>query len=282
MNTANLYTVMPGDRYDGPDPEGVMTRDAFVALLEDFARRRALPVETGTCGHRTAAGRGRRVRRGDVARPAAGAGGGDRERQPQSSEAPGIGGGAAGRASPDRRLGLSQRRRPCPAGPCWWSAAPSPAGRSPRISPRPGAGCFLATGRVGRLPRRYRGGDMSIWLGRERAVRHAAEGRDGRRPTLGALHTISLQSLSAQGVVLLGRFAGVEGGRLRFADDLEENIRSADEASAAVRRDIDAYIARRRHRCPGGGARSGRDRRRARAGSADPRRSIRGQRHRRR
>ena len=62
------------------------------------------------------------------------------------------------------------------------------------------------------------------------------------RPTLGALHTISLQSLSAQGVVLLGRFAGVEGGRLSFADDLQENIRFADEASAAVRRHIDAYI----------------------------------------
>ena len=32
MNTANVHTVMPGDRYEGPDPEGVMTRDAFVAL----------------------------------------------------------------------------------------------------------------------------------------------------------------------------------------------------------------------------------------------------------
>ena len=60
MNTANLYTVMPGDRYDGPDPEGVMTRDAFVALLEDFARRHALPVEPGTPVTELAAGRGRR------------------------------------------------------------------------------------------------------------------------------------------------------------------------------------------------------------------------------
>src|SRR5215213_4238238 len=48
MNTPNVQTVMPGDRYDGPDPEGFMTRDEFVALLEDFAERNRLPVETNT------------------------------------------------------------------------------------------------------------------------------------------------------------------------------------------------------------------------------------------
>ena len=39
---------MPGDRYDGPDPEGFMTRDVFVGLLEDFAERNRLPVKTDT------------------------------------------------------------------------------------------------------------------------------------------------------------------------------------------------------------------------------------------
>ena len=48
MNTPNLYTVLPGDWYDGPDPEGAMSRDAFVALLEDYAARHRLPVRTGT------------------------------------------------------------------------------------------------------------------------------------------------------------------------------------------------------------------------------------------
>ena len=56
MNTANLYTVMPGDRYDGPDPEGVRTRDAFGALLEDFARRHALPIDLGRRATELAAG----------------------------------------------------------------------------------------------------------------------------------------------------------------------------------------------------------------------------------
>ena len=47
MNTPNLHTVMPGDRYTGDDPGGAMTRDEFVALLEDFAARHRLPVDRG-------------------------------------------------------------------------------------------------------------------------------------------------------------------------------------------------------------------------------------------
>jgi putative flavoprotein involved in K+ transport len=72
-------------------------------------------------------------------------------------------------------------------------------------------------------------------------------GPDGRipgRPLFGALHTISLQSLSAQGVVLLGRFTGIADGRLTFADDVCENIRLGDEAAAKTRRHIDDHIAR--------------------------------------
>lgn len=48
MNTPNVQTVMPGDCYDGPDPDGALTRDQFVTLLEDFAGRNALPIEPDT------------------------------------------------------------------------------------------------------------------------------------------------------------------------------------------------------------------------------------------
>lgn len=42
--------------------------------------------------------------------------------------------------------------------------------------------------------------------------------------------------------MLLGRFERIEGGCLRFADDLQENIRFADQVSADLKRRIDAYI----------------------------------------
>src|SRR5215813_13222809 len=46
MNIPNIQSVMPGDQYSGPDPEGAATRDEFVALLEDFAERNRLPIES--------------------------------------------------------------------------------------------------------------------------------------------------------------------------------------------------------------------------------------------
>ncbi|MEK1854694.1 MAG: hypothetical protein AAAC48_23245 [Phyllobacterium sp.] len=110
---------------------------------------------------------------------------------------------------------------------------------------------FLATSRTGRLSRRYRGHDILIWLVRSgfldvpRKELIQPSGRIPARALLGAVHTISLQSLSAKGVILLGRFMDLEHvSHFSFADNLEENLRFADEASANVKRHIDEYIAR--------------------------------------
>ncbi len=109
---------------------------------------------------------------------------------------------------------------------------------------------FLATSKLGRIPRRYRGRDMALWVvdcglldvRREEII--LPSGAAPARPLQGALETISLQSLSAQGVILLGRLAGVEGNTLTFSDDVAENIRQGDENSATLRGKIDDYIAR--------------------------------------
>ena len=55
--------------------------------------------------------------------------------------------------------------------------------------------------------------------------------------------TISLQSLSAEGVIPLGHLGGFADGRLHFGGDVADNIRFADDFSAASRARIDAYIA---------------------------------------
>jgi putative flavoprotein involved in K+ transport len=107
---------------------------------------------------------------------------------------------------------------------------------------------YLATGHTGRLPRRYRGHDIVVWLVKTGLVDAPrkdfvdSSGRVAGRPLIGALHTISLQSLSAQGVVLLGRFVGVENGQTVFADDVLENIRFGDEISAQFKNRIDEFI----------------------------------------
>jgi putative flavoprotein involved in K+ transport len=107
---------------------------------------------------------------------------------------------------------------------------------------------FLATSRTGRLVRRYRGGDSFNWLtvsGFADVPRWELMLEDGRMPPLlGATHTISLQSLSAQGVVLFGRFRGAVNGSLAFGDEVGDHMRFAGEASADAKRVIDEYIDR--------------------------------------
>jgi putative flavoprotein involved in K+ transport len=61
----------------------------------------------------------------------------------------------------------------------------------------------------------------------------------------GALETLSLQGLSAQGVTLLGRLEGVDGMVLAFGEDAAANVNFADEAAAALRGRVDDYIARK-------------------------------------
>lgn len=47
FNIPRVLTVLPGDRYEGTDPEGAMTRDEFIAMLEGYASRYSLPVHLG-------------------------------------------------------------------------------------------------------------------------------------------------------------------------------------------------------------------------------------------
>ncbi|GAB4065182.1 NAD(P)-binding domain-containing protein [Ancylobacter sonchi] len=249
MNTPNVQTIMPGDRYSGSDPFGTLTRDQFVALLEDFARRNGLDVEPDTRvieliggsengAYRLATSRGDIWTRNVVIA----SGGLNCPVRPAFSRALPASlhqiDASGYRSVADLPLGVVLVVGSGQSG-CQIAEELAEGGRK----------VFLATSRVGRLPRRYRGRDIMIWLvesgfldvRREEVIRLA--GRLPPRGLLGVEHTISLQALSARGVVLLGRLAGVEeGGALSFAGDLDENMRFADDASANVRRYIDGYI----------------------------------------
>lgn len=251
MNLPNIQTVMPGDHYRGPDPEGSLTRDEFVALLEDFAGRNGLPIERDSAvtelASEEAAGVYRVVTKHGTLRA--------------------------------RNVVIASGNLNCPVRPAWAAGLPrslcqidtsdyrnagalhpgavlvvgsgQSGGQIAEDLARAGRQVYLATSQVGRARRRYRGRDIMIWLVKSgmfdvpRKDFVQPSGRIAPRPLFGAEHTISLQSLSAQGVVLLGRLEGIEGdGRLAIADDVEDNVRFADEVSAKMQRQIDDYIAR--------------------------------------
>jgi len=113
---------------------------------------------------------------------------------------------------------------------------------------------YLCTSKVGRVPRRYRGRDLVEWWVdtkfwdvtyeslQDKSISRASQpqisglGRHG--------HTLSLQSLARQGVVILGRLLDIESGTMVLGDEAAAHVHFADEFSQRVRNDIDAYLER--------------------------------------
>jgi len=248
LNTPNIQTVMPGDTYRGQEPEGVMTVDAFIDMLEGYARRHKLPVrsqtavisaspdEGGAWLVETPSGTSRSQRlvvaSGNLNRPV----------RPQW---------AADISARVRQIDASDYRQPdhLPAGGVLVVGGGQSGAQIAEDLRLGGRAVHLASSRVGRLPRRYRGKDIMIWLVASRFLdvsRQAVLQQAGRIPARGVLgptQTISLQSLASQGITLLGRASGLRGPeRLTIDADLHDNVRFADEASGNVKRYIDDYI----------------------------------------
>jgi putative flavoprotein involved in K+ transport len=110
---------------------------------------------------------------------------------------------------------------------------------------------FLATGRVGRTPRRYRGKDANWWFAQmgqyDRKVselpspRAKFAGKPHISGTKGG-HTINLHQFAHDGVTLLGRLEGVENGIVKLGSDLRDNLAVADRAEAEFTKAVDAYV----------------------------------------
>lgn len=110
---------------------------------------------------------------------------------------------------------------------------------------------YLSVGRSGRLPRRYRGKDVTRWMDElgfgERTVDQLPSpkakfagsvhgtGKDGG-------HTINLHQFARDGVVLLGHIQSVYRDRVVLAPDLNESLANADKVEADIVKMIDGYI----------------------------------------
>jgi putative flavoprotein involved in K+ transport len=111
---------------------------------------------------------------------------------------------------------------------------------------------FLATGRAGRTPRRYRGKDANWWFARmgqyDRKVSELPSphakffGKPHISGTKGG-HTINLHQFARDGVILLGRLEGVANGIVKLGSDLHDNLAAADRAEAEFVRAVDSYVA---------------------------------------
>ncbi|MEM8606416.1 MAG: NAD(P)/FAD-dependent oxidoreductase [Myxococcota bacterium] len=117
---------------------------------------------------------------------------------------------------------------------------------------RSGRPVTLAVGRHTRMPRRYRGRDITHWLECAGFLGERAEDAFNlesarRQPSLQLVgtpdhQTIDLGVLQSEGVRLAGRARGAEEGVLHFRDDLADTMASAERKLDRVLGRIDAHI----------------------------------------
>ena len=115
-----------------------------------------------------------------------------------------------------------------------------------------GRDVYLCTSKVGRAPRRYRGRDILEWLIdmkfidvtfaslEDKSISRAAQPQVSGLGRYG--HTVSLQQLARQGVVILGRLLDVDAGTLVLGDEAASHVRFADELSQRLKDGVDAYL----------------------------------------
>lgn len=113
-----------------------------------------------------------------------------------------------------------------------------------------GRQAHLAIGRAPRVARFYRGKDCMTWLAemgiydipvsnhsgaKRESTNHYVTGRDGGRD-------IDLRAFARSGMNLYGRAIGFHRGEVIFGDNLASDLDYADSVAESIKNDIDAYI----------------------------------------
>ncbi|MGA4989394.1 NAD(P)-binding domain-containing protein [Nonomuraea bangladeshensis] len=234
--TPNWQSRLPGLAYEGPDPDGYMTTKEVTQLIERFATLSGSPVRTGTAvtsvrrdgdgylvttGHGEIACRTVVVATGACNLPAV----------PAFSEAvpPSV-----------RQLTPFDYREPgrLPEGGVLVvgaSATGVQLAAELRASGRP---VTLSVGEHVRMPRTYRGRDVlwwmdasGVWDQRHDEIEDLERARRLPSPQLVGTPertTLDLNALTATGVELVGRWAGVRDGRALFSGGLRNVFSLAD------------------------------------------------------
>ena len=249
--TPNFQVRMPGAEYAGPEPYGFMSRAQVIEYLEAYAARFQLPVH---CGVEV-----RSVERLSGAyRLATSAGTLRAENVVVATglyQAPKIPHFSAAFPAEIRQLHSMQYRNPAslPPGAILVIGTGQSGAQIAEELYQSGRKVFLSIGRTGRVPRRYRGRDISDWLTRMglfdtkvQQLKSAAE-KFAANPQVSGKNggeSLNLHQFARDGVQLLGHVYGCSGGQLLIAPDLHETLAEVDQFEIDTVRKIDEYIAR--------------------------------------
>ena len=253
LNTPNSVSALPGDENNLENPGAFMSRNEFVDYLQDYVQKFTLPVQTGVTVTRigengsdtyqveTTAG----VMTADNVVIASGS-----QNQPRIPK--------ASREMPASILQLhsSNYKRPdsLPDGATLIIGSGQSGVQIAEDLLEAERKVYLATSKVGRVLRAFRGRDLLDWAVDIGFYDQTMD--DLEDPSTAAMaqpqisgtkggHTVSLQGLENMGATLLGRLQGCADGKIQFADNLAENIIFADQISAKFRGMIEGYIAKK-------------------------------------
>jgi putative flavoprotein involved in K+ transport len=257
LNTPDWMSRLPGEpEADASRREDFLSAEAFVTRLVAYAERHHLPVRTGASVSRVTRAGGGRAFRVEIATDGA----------TETLEArsvivasgiqniPRVPAFAASLPTPIHQLHTAGYRSPSqlPPGAVLVVGSAQSGVQIAEDLLAAGRTVYLCTSAVGRLRRRAHGRDSVEWLVRMGFIDMTPEQLPD--PTMLARpwpqisgvgprgHTVSLQHLAAQGVILLGRPTRVDGTRLQLDDTVGANIAFGDLASAELNAAIERAV----------------------------------------
>ena len=248
LNSPNWAFRLPGYDYDGPDPDAFMLRDELVARFTDYAQRIHAPVEEGVeVAQVTRDEINDRYRLDtssgtiDARAVVAATGPYQRRRRPENSLDADI-----------EQLNTDEFRNSAslPNGGVLVVGSGQSGCQVAEDLRQAGRAVWLASGKCGWIPRRYRGKDNVEWRWDMGMFDDSVEklGHDLRlacppiQTGVDDGRDMNLTTMRAQGISLTGRFLGATGRMVRLADDLNANATGSDQAAIGIRKRIDAFI----------------------------------------
>lgn len=232
--TPNWQSRLPGNSYEGDDPEGFAHAANVASRLQAYAERHVMPVQTGVDVHSvTRASDGFRVTSsaGSIAcRSVVLASG--------ACAIPAIPAMAAGLPASLPQFSTFDYKRPSdlPDGGVLVVGGSASGLQLALEIQRSGRKVVLSTGEHVRAPRAYRGQDVQWWLdasGRMDDSYLSVDDIDRARrlPSFqlaGGLHSIDLNAVQAHGVEVVGRLSMIRDGEALFSGALANHCALAD------------------------------------------------------
>jgi putative flavoprotein involved in K+ transport len=247
----NWTFKLPGGEYDGPDPDGFMTRAELISRFDRHVEKHQLPVAYNS-----------------QVTSVLPVDGGDFLVQTQDKEyrarnvVAANGWFQVGKIPPysDKippsilQFHTSKYRNPqsIPPGAVLVIGSGQSGAQISEELFQSGRKVYLATGVAPHSPRRYRGKDIFHWIYDSGFANQTFEqlrfaGRDFVAPMVSGKdggHALNLHMFYREGVILLGHARDCVDGKLILAPDLKENLGKADQAQKMILRKFDDYIQR--------------------------------------